>query len=67
MIIFLAAKKIQLQLGKPEGWSTECNLQNRLRVILEKLTGFQPVKKFPHFTESKGALPHSNARYLSLS
>ena len=59
MITFLAAKKIQLQLGKPEGWSTEYNPQNPLRVLLEKLTGFQPAKKFPHFMEPKVSLPHS--------
>jgi len=29
------------------------------RVLLEKLTGSQLVKKFPHFMEPKGALPHS--------
>ena len=27
--------------------------------VLEKLTGFQLVKKFPHFMEPKGSLPHS--------
>ena len=30
-------------------------------VLLEKLTGLQLVKKFPHFTEPKGSLPHSQA------
>jgi hypothetical protein len=30
MIIPLAAKTIQQQLGKPEGWSTENNLQHPL-------------------------------------
>ena len=59
MIIFLPAKKLQLQLRKPEGWSTENNRQNPMRVLLEKLTGFQPVKKFPHFRESKLSLSHS--------
>ena len=29
------------------------------RVLLEKLTGLQPVKKSPHFTEPEGSLPHS--------
>jgi hypothetical protein len=29
------------------------------RVLLEKLTGLQLVKKFPHFTEPEGSLPHS--------
>jgi len=29
------------------------------RVLLEKLTGSQLVKKFPHFTEPEGSLPHS--------
>jgi len=29
------------------------------RTLLEKLTGFQLVKKFPHFMESEGSLPHS--------
>jgi len=28
------------------------------RVLLEKLTGLQLVKKFPHFTEPEGSLPH---------
>ena len=28
-------------------------------VLLEKLTSSQPVKKFPHFTEPEGSLPHS--------
>jgi len=31
------------------------------RVLLEKLTGLQLVKKFPHFTEPEGSLPHSEA------
>ena len=31
------------------------------RVLLEKLAGLQLVKKFPHFTESEGSLPHSQA------
>ena len=31
------------------------------RVLLEKLTGLQQVKKFPHFTEPEGSLPHSQA------
>ena len=29
------------------------------RVLLEKLTGFQPVKKLTHFMEPVGSLPHS--------
>ena len=29
------------------------------RVFLEKLTGFELVKKFPAFMESEGSLPHS--------
>ena len=29
------------------------------RVLLEKLTGFQLVKKFPHFMEPEGSLLHS--------
>jgi hypothetical protein len=29
------------------------------RVLLEKLTGLQLVKKFPHFIEPEGSLPHS--------
>jgi len=29
------------------------------RVLLEKLTGFQLVKKFPAFMEPVGSLPHS--------
>jgi hypothetical protein len=29
------------------------------RVLLEKLAGFQLVKKFPHFMELDGSLPHS--------
>jgi hypothetical protein len=29
------------------------------RVLLEKLTGSQPVKKFPAFMEHAGSLPHS--------
>ena len=28
-------------------------------VCLEKLTSLQPVKKFPHFTETECSLPHS--------
>jgi hypothetical protein len=28
-------------------------------VLPEKLTGFQPVKKFPAFMEPEGSLPHS--------
>jgi hypothetical protein len=32
------------------------------RVLLEKLTGFQLIKKFPHFMEPKGSLPHSQLR-----
>ena len=31
------------------------------RVLLEKLTGLQLVKKFPHFMEPEGSLPHSQA------
>ena len=31
------------------------------RVLFEKLTGLQLVKKFPHFTEPEGSLPHSQA------
>ena len=31
------------------------------RVLLEKLTGLQLVKKVPHFTEPEGSLPHSQA------
>ena len=31
------------------------------RILLEKLTGLQLVKKFPHFTEPEGSLPHSQA------
>jgi len=31
------------------------------RVLLEKLTGLQLVKKYPHFTEPEGSLPHSQA------
>ena len=30
-------------------------------VLLKKLTGSQQVKKFPHFTEPEGSLPHSQA------
>ena len=29
------------------------------RVLLKQLTGLQPVKKFPAFTEPEGSLPHS--------
>ena len=29
------------------------------RVILEKLTGSELVKKFPHFMDPEGSLPHS--------
>jgi hypothetical protein len=29
------------------------------RVFLEKLTGSQLVKKFPHFTKPQGSLPHT--------
>jgi hypothetical protein len=29
------------------------------RVLLEKLAGLQLVKKYPHFMESEGSLPHS--------
>ena len=29
------------------------------RVLLEKLTGFQLVKKFPHVMEPEDSLPHS--------
>ena len=29
------------------------------RVLLEKITGSQLVKKFPHFMETEGSLPHS--------
>jgi hypothetical protein len=29
------------------------------RVLLEKLTSSQPVKKLPHFMEPEGSLPHS--------
>ena len=28
------------------------------RVLLEKLTGLQLVKKYPHFMEPEGSLPH---------
>ena len=31
------------------------------RVLLEKLTGLQLVKKFPYFTEPENSLPHSQA------
>jgi len=31
------------------------------RVLLEKLTGLQLVKKFPHFMEPEGSSPHSQA------
>jgi hypothetical protein len=31
------------------------------RVFLEKLTGLQLVKKFPHFMEPQGSSPHSQA------
>ena len=31
------------------------------RVLLEKLAGLQLVKKFPHFMEPEGSLPHSQA------
>ena len=38
------------------------------RVLPEKLTGPQPVKKLPHSMEPKGSLPHSlSAYHLSLS
>jgi hypothetical protein len=30
-----------------------------IRIILEKLTGFQLVEKFPHFMKREGPLPHS--------
>ena len=33
----------------------------RNRVLLEKLTGFQLVNKFPAFMEPAGSLPHSQA------
>ena len=36
-------------------------LTPRCRVLLEKLTGLQLVKKFPHFTEPEASLPHSKA------
>ena len=36
------------------------------RVLLEKLTGLQLVKKFPAFTEHEGSLPHSQASANSL-
>ena len=36
-------------------------LTPRCRVLLEKLTGLQLVKKFSHFTEPEGSLPHSQA------
>ena len=29
------------------------------RVLFEKLIGLQPVKKFMHFMETEGSLPHS--------
>jgi hypothetical protein len=34
-------------------------LTPRNRVLLEKLTGLHLVKKFPHFMEPEGSLPHS--------
>ena len=36
------------------------------RVLLEQLTGLQLVKKFPHFTEPEGSLPHSQASPVSI-
>jgi hypothetical protein len=36
-------------------------LTPRCRVLLEKLTGLQLVKKFPAFHETEGSLPHSQA------
>ena len=36
------------------------------RVLLEKLTGLQLVKKSPHFTEPEGSLPHSQASVTCL-
>ena len=32
------------------------------RVLLEKLTGLQLVKKFPHFMEPEGSSPHTQAQ-----
>ena len=37
-------------------------LSPRSRVFLEKLTGFQPVKKFPTFYGTECSLPHSQMR-----
>ena len=34
-------------------------LTPRSKALLEKLTGFQLVKKFPHFVEPECSLPHS--------
>ena len=42
-------------------FSTPYLLTPWCRVLLEKLTGLQLVKKFPHFTEPEGSLPHSQA------
>jgi len=38
------------------------------RVLLEKLTGFQPVKKFPTFYGTRRFIPaYTSVRHLSLS
>ena len=39
--------------------SLTCLLTVRSRVLLEKLSGFQLVKKFPHFIEPEVSLPRS--------
>jgi hypothetical protein len=36
------------------------------RVLLEKLTGLQLVKKYPHFMEIEGSLPHSQVPFTCL-
>ena len=38
---------------------TLLTLSMERRVLLEKLTGSQLVKKFPHIMETEGSLPHS--------
>jgi len=40
---------------------------NCVSVFLEKLTGSQLVKKFPHFMEPEGSLPHSQVPATCLS
>jgi len=59
LILLICKKSSRINLTYLLTYLVTYLLTPRSRVLLEKLTGFQLVKKFPAFMEPESSLPHS--------